>query len=481
VHIELGSEDTVALDITGAVKDLIGFKGLSAKVRIESNDLGNLQKVLPYPLPEAEKLLISGVVEDPAPKNYEITDLNIVLDDNDLSGTTSLNFAGSVPSINATLFSKNLDLEKLLPQSDEQKISPQKTASKNKKVFPKTPLPLDDLKSVNAQVKLRARAISLPQLNVSNLEANLTLQDGSLRGDPVNFDISGGQIEGLLDIRNKGQTADLSLMLNADQLPLGKLLKELVKREILEGDINAVIDLTASGGSIAELMGGLNGKTSLVMGEGQLNNKYVGVLGSNFTLGLLKMVNPFADKVDHTRINCFVSRYDIKDGVAQATAMVVDTDQMSVVASGGVNLRQETLDMAFRPSPKKGVGTDKTGKVSFSLGELTRPFKLGGTLAKPELVVDPSQTIRTIGKAVGGVAIAGPVGLAAALANVNRSEGNPCLNAIELVEQEGQVPVETTAQEAQPGIVRDTAKQVTEGTKKILEGAAGELKKLFGQ
>ncbi len=73
-------------------------------------------------------------------------------------------------------------------------------------------------------------------------------------------------------------------------------------------------------------------------------------------------------------------------------------------------------------------------RISFSLSELTNPFKLGGTLANPSLAIDPTQTAITIGKLVGGLAF-GPVGIAVVLADVSMGDKNPCLAAIEAAEK----------------------------------------------
>ena len=75
-----------------------------------------------------------------------------------------------------------------------------------------------------------------------------------------------------------------------------------------------------------------------------------------------------------------------------------------------------------------------TGQKDFSyrlVGELAKPFKLGGTLAHPTLVVDPEQTLVAIGKAVGGMILLGPAGVLAALASASPGDKNPCLTAIE--------------------------------------------------
>ena len=47
------------------------------------------------------------------------------------------------------------------------------------------------------------------------------------------------------------------------------------------------------------------------------------------------------------------------------------------------------------------------------------------------MTIDPTGSIVTLGKAIGGVALFGPFGIAAALADGKFGDKNPCLAAIE--------------------------------------------------
>jgi len=185
-------------------------------------------------------------------------------------------------------------------------------------------------------------------------------------------------------------------------------------------------------------MRGLNGKTVLVMGKGRVDNKYIDLLGGDLSSSLFRLLNPFRKETQYTSINCFVSGFNIKDGVASTTAFALNTDYMVVVGEGEINLKTERLNLSLKPVPKHGIGTRLTGRLTVSLSELTRPFKLGGTLAHPSLAVDPTQTAIAFGKAIGGVMLFGPVGIAAALVGSGSGDENSCIAAIEAAKKRGQ-------------------------------------------
>lgn len=119
--------------------------------------------------------------------------------------------------------------------------------------------------------------------------------------------------------------------------------------------------------------------------------------------------------------------------------------------------------------PKEGIAG-----ISLSLGELTKPFKLGGTLANPSLGIDPTQTAIAISGAVGGVALFGPVGIVAALVGEKSDDENPCLAAIE----EAHKGVKATKEKPPEG--KGTVTKAIDGAKESIKGFGKKLKGLFG-
>jgi hypothetical protein len=283
---------------------------------------------------------------------------------------------------------------------------------------------------------------------------------------PFRAVIGKGSMEGHLSLQAQGKGASLAMALKINKLDISSLTKERKSTEGLEGSLDADMDLRAHGASIASLMGGLNGKTVFLMGKGRIDNQYIDLLGGDLSSSLFLLLNPFRKETPTTPIHCFVGGFEIKDGVATTTAFVLHTDSMVVVGEGEIDLKTERLNLSLKPVPKEGIGSHFTGKLNISLSELTRPFKLGGTFAHPSLAIDPTQTAIAFGKAIGGVMVFGPIGIAAALVGSSSGDENSCLAAIEAANKGVRV---------KKGFVG----QVTEGAEDVLEGAGKELKKLF--
>jgi hypothetical protein len=177
-------------------------------------------------------------------------------------------------------------------------------------------------------------------------------------------------------------------------------------------------------------MGGSSGKAVFLMGRGRIYNKYIDLLGSDLGPGLFRLINPFEKEKPYTSVNCFVGAFIIKNGLARAGTLVLNTQYMVVVGEGDIDLRTERLNLSLKPVPKQGAGASLTGRLGMSAGELMRPLKLGGTLARPRLVIDPTGTAIALGKAIGSVTLFGPVGIAAALVGRSSDDETSCAAAI---------------------------------------------------
>jgi uncharacterized protein involved in outer membrane biogenesis len=473
------------LNVDGKIKDVSAQRGIELSFAAKGKDLGSLGKLTGKPLPIKGPFDISGRITDPAVKTYRITGLKMVLGESDLGGTVEANVVGKRPKLTAALSSQKMDLRSVLPEGERPDKAAGKTdkamgkpekASKADRIFPDDPLPLDALRQVDAAVKIQAGKVLLPQLAINDLTVEMILDGGHLTITPLKAVIGGGNLNGRIDLQPQGKVGELTALLKVDHLDVGRMLKELNKDDILEGSLDVDIDLKGSGSSVAALMAGLNGKTSIIMGKGKVNNKYIDLLGADISSGIFRLLNPAKEEASYTTVNCLVSGFKMKDGLADTTALVFDTSNMSVVGDGKIDLKTEKLNLGLKPVPKEGVGKSGSGRLSLSLSELTKPFRLGGTLAHPSLVIDPTQTAMTLGKAVRGMALFGSGGTAAASAGGSPGDKNPCLAAIEAARK----GVKASEVE-KPGKPKGAAVVAPESGKESVPDLGKELKKLFGK
>ncbi len=432
LSVELNKKDLARIRLSGAVKNIIMLEGMEIDFSAQGPELANLEQVTRRPLPVSGPFHMSGHILSPSKKAYTCPDLKVVLEHSDLAGSIALDLEGPTPRVAASLSSDKLDMRPYFtrPAKPSDKEEKQQPPEIKNRVFSDTPLPLDVLHHADADVKIRAKTALLPILALEDVTARVILKDGHLSIIPLNGRVGKGTFDGRMDLHSGAQGTKASLVLETSQLDLGRMLKDLDIEGVLEGKLDLKTDLVSHGNSVAELMAGLNGSTVVIMEQGKINEKLVGLLSGD-PRGLFRLLSVSQKEAAYRDINCLVVGLDIDNGLAKTTALVLDTGAANILGRGQVDLASEKLDISLKPTPKTGVGIKGLGKFSMSLGELTKPLKIGGTLSSPNLAIDPSGTMMTLGKALGGAVLLGPIGLAAALAGATLGDTDPCPLAIE--------------------------------------------------
>jgi uncharacterized protein involved in outer membrane biogenesis len=337
-----------------------------------------------------------------------------------INGSVAADLKGKRPYVTAKLQSKRL----VFP-SGEKKVE-------KERVFPSTPLPRDYLKRFDGEMKFSSSEVTAGKMALKDLSMELSLKDGSLSVKPIKAMVGGGGFEGAIAVKPYGDGVLVSSGFKAKDIKLEKILEKKEGTRV-EGSFDAQGSLKGHGKSVAQIMATLDGTLGIVAGKGSIDNKYFAILGADIGTALMRLLYPSAKKETAVDINCMVCRFAISDGIAESEAMVFDTTLMSVVGIGEIDLRRERLNISFKPVPKEALGA---GRFGMSFTELSRPFKLGGTLARPSLAIASGATALMVGKALGAMALVGPAGIAAVLVGERGVEGNPCLKALEKTQKE---------------------------------------------
>ena len=139
----------------------------------------------------------------------------------------------------------------------------------------------------------------------------------------------------------------------------------------------------------------------------------------------------------------------VENGVAAANGLLLDTEFMSVLGSGEIDLGAGTLDLTFSPRPKET-----------RLLDLAIPVHLGGTFADPTFRPTPGGVTKKVATTLG--ALVNPLVLLVPVIESVRTDKNPCVEALA-----------REAAEVDPNAEKDTG--IVEG---VVEGVVGGLKGL---
>ena len=181
-------------------------------------------------------------------------------------------------------------------------------------------------------------------------------------------------------------------------------------------------ELKASGVTVRDLAGSLDGHIRIAGGAGRIRAGSFTMFTQDFITEVINAVNPFAKQDPYTNVVCSAMLLRMKDGtVSGKPAFVQQTEKLRIFANTKIDLKTEKIEADFKMIPQKGLG--------LSVSNLVNPYiKVTGTLAKPSLILDPESILIEGGVAV---ATAGLSLLAKGLKDRYLSEKDPCGKAVE--------------------------------------------------
>lgn len=411
----------------GRISQAFDGKGDKVNLVLKAPDLAQLGQLGSTEFPKVGPVEVKAdlsAVKD----GYKISGLDAKIDKSDIKGEISILYQRKPLFIQAELRSDLLDLNPFQELASAKNTLRTETKQKagtttGKRVFPDTPLPIDQLKILNTDIKYTVKKLESDSETLRNVKLALKLENGRLTLNPVQAQLEGGPIEGdvVFDASKQKMKPVLTLNLRSTALELGKF-KEL-KKTMTGGNTKVNVQLKGSGNSIREIVAGLNGETVLDIGEAVLADGTLNLIGGDILDSLLGALAPTEDKAPSAALECAVVRFEVKDGLALANkSIALKTRKTVMVGSGKIDLKTEKISFQISSHSRKTVGLDA--------GDLTRTVGLGGTLANPKPAIDlvgTSKTGATIGAAI---LTLGSSYLAQKLVEAAIADNNPCLTAL---------------------------------------------------
>lgn len=417
--------------ITGKVAEPTAGKGLNLALSAQSPDIAKLAEIGGAKVGKVGPFEMAATVTD-GPDSYKLGGLNLKIAGSDLSGDVVVSLGGKVPHIKADLSSNLMNIKDVTPASDEASASqpaPEKETAKSDKpakIFPSDPLPIDGLKAVNADVTYTANKLIVTDFALNKVDTKVSLNNGKVKVQP-GFMMGGGSFGGSIDLNGSKLPAKLAINLKGDKLGLGQSLQETGVTDLIHGGATQVVlDLDASGKSVAGLMSTLKGKTLVNVGDGKISSDKVNFLGGDLVTGVLEKLLPSASSGEFTPFKCIVVNLDFDKGITDYSKKIaLQTDVMNVTSSGKIDLAKETLDIGVKPEPR-----GDTADLGINAGGLAGMVRLTGPLSAPGVGIDALGTAKAAVGLGAAIATGGVSLLVSGLADKALSDSDPCANAL---------------------------------------------------
>lgn len=351
---------------------------------VSGRDLAKLYYLTGLALPNTPPYRISGKL---GRRGFVYTYQNIDgrVGDSDLHGKLSVATGGERIKLTADLNSNRLvfdDLAAILGAKPKQitvaEAQAEGLAVSSGRLFPDTPLRVERLRSMDADLKYRATAVVSSMFPVRYASVNLKLDRGLLTMDPLVFGLAQGRLAGKVAINARKDIPGVDV----DVRVTGARIEQFVPAQFkgaIEGDLVGRAKLTSNGVSVRDAAANANGQVTLVMPRGQMREALAELLGVNVLKGLGLL---FSEPQQQTGIRCAVADFKATKGVMTAQTIVFDTDPVVVTGDGTINLGTEQMALRVKGHPKEA-----------RLLRLSVPVRLNGTLTKPALGVEPGTAV----------------------------------------------------------------------------------------
>ena len=382
----------------GTVDHPLNYTGLDVDVTLQGPDLQKLGELLELPLPGTPPYKVAGkITHQEQEKRWNLVALKGTVGDSDIQGDVSLELSGERPALVGDLKSKSLDLDDLgvlvgappgtgpgETASTEQKQKAAQDAAAKAPLLPDKQFDIPELRAVDARIAFMGEKVQAMKLPLEHMEAKVTLQDGHVRIDPARVNLAGGKLETRISLGARSGVLNGDLDLTLRKVKLNQLLAafkvdvgaiEMEKEGV--GTFGGQAKLMYKGNSIHDMAAAADGELAVVMGGGQINALIIEAVG----LDLGEVLAVLMADAEETRsgmvpVQCFVSRFDVQDGVMTTKALVLETSDSTVTGSGTIDLGKETLDLRLLAHPKDA-----------SVLSASTPVALKGTFREPKIEV----------------------------------------------------------------------------------------------
>ena len=389
--------------LQGTLKDLTAPLSTPLNGRIEVASLAQLTPLLPEVRLPALALSASGRVAL-GDDEISLNDLAARIGKSDANGRLRLRWRDRF-SLNADLTSRLVD------------IAQWDTPSTTSVPVHDRPLPLQPVRDLDVQLRLRAERILLATYDLDRAVLDAKLANGLLE---LSAKAAEGNLHGELRFDTRQNVPSVAGRLSLQEVEVRALHTAATASGGASPLLTARAQFAAAGGTLREMLGSTQGEVVLTAGAGTvpMNSSYP---IERLTGNLLAVLVPGRKPRDYTQLNCAAARFTLANGVATSTdGIALRFKEIDILGGGAVNLETGQIQFGYRAVRRNWL--------SFSaIGLASGMAVVGGTIDKPTMQLDPTGVV--IGAAA-AYATAGLSILAGDLWRKLEATADPCARIV---------------------------------------------------
>lgn len=411
---------TVA-DISGTLPGATEIEGAKLRMDVRGGNLADIFSVAGIAVPDTRTYRIrSAVTKDGS--EWRFTGLNGRFGASDIGGRMTVRMGGERLFLGADLATRSLDIVDVGPfigynpttVANKGFVAAASAGSATPRILPDAPLRVEALKNFDAKVNWTVRDVRGQNIPISNIVLGLDLNDRLLKLSPLNFAMARGNVSSDIAINARRNPVFTDYDIRLAPTPMGILLAGWgVEEAGTSGTLKARIKMTGTGNSVRDSLASSNGRIAVIMPKGTFWTRNVQLSELDLGTFIQKM---FEDKLkEPIQINCGLIGFSVRNGVAAADPILIDTAKNVMVGRGGFSFRNESLDLTFRADSKK-----------FSLFSAQSPVGINGWFAKPGIDVISPELITRGAAGLGLGVVASPLAAVIAFVDIGDAKAADC-------------------------------------------------------
>jgi AsmA family protein len=386
---------TTRAHLVGTINDPEHLSGAHLQLSLSGQNMANLYQLSGIPAPVTPPFSLTGHV-DYSRSAIRFKNFYGRLGSSDLEGTISEVFTAPRPTITGDVSSHHVDLTDfagVLGGVPGKTTTPGQTAATRAKVaeanarpnvLPRSKFNVPEIKSMDVDLRYRGAHIINRNIPLDNFVTHVVIKQGRITVDPLNFAVGTGTIAGHVTLDPAAGGLRTKANIDFQRLPLSRLMAA-THTFAGNGTVGGSAHLTGTGDSTAQLFGHGDGHATLFLENGgSVSALLVDLVGLQMGDAVLSALGIPVK----TNIHCLVADFVLTNGLLDTKTFLIATKAANILGSGTVNLANEQLALQLR-----------TQATHVSIGSLSTPINIGGSLKHPSVEPAPGPLAARAGPA----------------------------------------------------------------------------------
>ncbi|RSU54085.1 AsmA family protein [Sphingomonas sp. S-NIH.Pt15_0812] len=410
------------IDVSGTLPSIADIENVPLQTRASGRNLRELLGIIGVYIPQTRRYRLHAQLVKSGDE-YRFTRMAGRFGDSDISGRFTVTQSVPKVHIGAELRTRSLDIVDVAPfigynpdivATRGAVAAAAATGAAPARLLPDAPLDVAAMRAFNADAHWTVGMVKSRRIPIADIDLTVKLKDSVLTLSPLTMALSRGNVASDVRIDTNARPADATYDIRLAPTPLGKLLAGWgVIESGTSGTLKGRIELRGRGDTIHDSLATAHGRMAFIIPQGTLWTRNVQLAELDLGTFVQKM---FEDKLKKpVEINCGLVAFTVRNGIAAADPILIDTSKNVITGKGGFSFKTEAVDLAFRADGKK-----------FSLFSGQSPVGIRGYFAQPALQVISPQLLGRAGAGLGLALLATPPAAILAFVDIGDAKSAAC-------------------------------------------------------